>query len=324
VTNTALAVSVSGNLLGVAAGTNGVYLFDCSNPAQPQLAGVYDTEGNAQDLVLTGTNAYVADGFAVRVLDVSLPQSPRLIGTCGVLADGLAVSDGLVATYARPSWLNSELNVVDLSDPARPLVLGRLPLHENVSGIALDSELVCLVNDSYRMMLYDVSPRSTPRVIGRYHGEPPKCCWNGERPINPQVTIAGQYAFLSSMAGLDILDLSQPSNPVRVGGNTSLKAVQLAFTPDLILAAAGTNGCVVLNPFLPGVPANVRLKLTSGTAQDPAVVEVTGLPGLGVDLQRSADFQNWQTWTNVTLTTNTVRLQAPQGAPHQYYRAVAP
>jgi uncharacterized secreted protein with C-terminal beta-propeller domain len=94
-------------------------VIDVSNPSSPREVGFYDTPEAAEDVAVSGTYAYVADGVAgLRVIDVSNPSSPREVGfydTPGY-ADGVAVS----GTYAYVADGVAGLRVIDVSNPSSP------------------------------------------------------------------------------------------------------------------------------------------------------------------------------------------------------------
>ncbi len=66
---TAYSVAVQGNYAFIAAYDDGLVIYDITNPAAPDLTGIYDTQGNARGIAVAGSYAYVADGYGgLRVL----------------------------------------------------------------------------------------------------------------------------------------------------------------------------------------------------------------------------------------------------------------
>ena len=66
-----LCVLVTGNYSIVSDGTDGLKVFDISNPATPVLVETYDTPGKARSTTIVGKNAFVADGTSLQVLNVA-------------------------------------------------------------------------------------------------------------------------------------------------------------------------------------------------------------------------------------------------------------
>jgi hypothetical protein len=53
-------------------------------------------------------------------------------------------------------------------------------------------------------------------------------------------------------------------------------------------------------------------------------LSVQGLPGLRVEVQRSANLLNWQSWTNGVLGSSPLEFRDVDPNPRQFYRALAP
>src|SRR6185503_1216661 len=82
-------LEVSGAFVYVASWDSGLQIVDVSNPRYPQVVGSVRTLGNAYDVAISGTVAYVVSyvdlfhihpGFGgLEVIDVSNPMNPRLL-----------------------------------------------------------------------------------------------------------------------------------------------------------------------------------------------------------------------------------------------------
>ncbi len=82
--------------------SKGLLVLDVSNPSVPTLLGSYDTPGNASDVTINGTTAYVAAGEAGLVLiDVSESTNPTLLGSYDTPGYAYDVTvDGTIAYVA--------------------------------------------------------------------------------------------------------------------------------------------------------------------------------------------------------------------------------
>ncbi len=124
--------------------------------------------------------------------------------------------------------INRSIVVVDVSDPRRPTPVGQTSfwpdnLHwfvEDVSAISVDGDHACVVYNlgsysgrTHSMVIVDVSRPAAPKVITSYDisGWPPP---SGHAL---GVTASGQYAYLYHSTGLDVVDVSKPMEPTRVG-----------------------------------------------------------------------------------------------------------
>lgn len=122
-------MDIFGNVLAVSAHTDGLFLFDISNPANPIWESTFPVL-NAWAVNLYGDFAFVSDGEAIRVLDVSDIQNPVEIYSwaTGSAVKDLSIDNGLL--YAA---LGSEgVSVYDLTNPDSPVFLSNY----NTSALA--------------------------------------------------------------------------------------------------------------------------------------------------------------------------------------------
>jgi hypothetical protein len=125
---------------------------------------------------------------------------------------------------------------------------------------------------------------------------------------------------------LDVFDVSNPTHPQRLGGNGSFSnapfSAHAVFVTGPFVYVASYRGLEILHPFTPLTgPALSFAPLQVG--QDSVRVQLQGLPGLPVELERSADLRHWQTWTNGVLGSVPFEFTDPDANSHQFYRALA-
>src|SRR5262249_60067469 len=95
-------------------------MVDVSNPAAPAIVRTVDTPGSASSLVVASGRAYVADGTALRIVDLAA-SPPTIVGSLATSASAVAVAGSRV--YA-PDGL--QLKVVDVSTPGAPGLLSAI------------------------------------------------------------------------------------------------------------------------------------------------------------------------------------------------------
>ena len=131
------------------------------------------------------------------------------------------------------------------------------------------------------------------------------------------VAVSGNYAFVADWdAGLQVIDVRNPTNCVRVGGyDTSGEARAVAVVAGRIYVADGPTGLLVL-PTLPNVQFTVRVDAT---------------PGVPFTLEAATNLTAPIPWTPL-LTTNVPALPFDfvdfdvklSEKPHKYYRVRQP
>jgi hypothetical protein len=116
-------IAIAGNYAFVGADTGGLRVFDISDPRAPKEAGNFDGPGNAIRVTIAGKYAYVAggeDAVSLWIVDISDPRGPKRAGQFGdwITGGGVAVQNGMAFL------LGGDLDVVDVSEPARPKPVG--------------------------------------------------------------------------------------------------------------------------------------------------------------------------------------------------------
>ncbi len=272
----AQAVTVAGGYVYVAAG--GVYIFDASQVTNLAPVGIYATP-DARDVVVIGQRAYVADwetGF--QIVDISDPANPRRVGECSIngRARRLVVRDNHAYVASAPVWDGQSnqgggLAVIDASNPTQPRVVGEYtylnPPCDQCGGSAYDVAVAgnyAFVAEAWdetsssqvrgTVAVIDVSDPTLPWLAGSYDTSS-----YGAR----SVTIAGSMAFVgnyNSFEGLQILDISNPIHPVRVGGyrlDGEEPHVTVAGNSAYLALPSGLEGVTVLDISNPANPARV-------------------------------------------------------------------
>ena len=153
--------------------------------------------------------------------------------------------------------------------------------------------------------------------------------WTGTNALKhaTSVAVSGNYAYVTASYSnrLTVLDISDPPNLRRVGGNSAFLASHVATSEDRLFVAGWPSGLMILNLYRPLTGPALLFAPHSRPEQNTLRFSVEGLPGLRVLIEHSADLLYWQSWTNVTLGNGPVELSDP-GAPtsaQRFYRAVA-
>jgi hypothetical protein len=134
------------------------------------------------------------------------------------------------------------------------------------------------------------------------------------------VAVSGDHAYVADeKAGLQVLDIRDPADPQRVGGNTGFSARGVVATEDYVFVSTD-QGLAILHQFTPltGPPLSFG-PVHAGPNGMKLLLQ--GLPGLNVDIERSGDLQQWQSWTSELLGTGPMELTDPEANPWQFYRA---
>ncbi len=154
---------------------------------------------NIQGMQVAGDHGYVADGLGLRVLDVSDPADPQIVGELDIpyQASSLAVA----GSYAYVGNLRYELYVVDVSDPAQPSIVATVELLHGVEGGIAAAGSFVYVECGGALVVIDASDPASPHVMGSVE------TWTG-RPA-----AEGSTVYVLGGPGLTAIDVSDPSSP---------------------------------------------------------------------------------------------------------------
>jgi hypothetical protein len=160
------------------------------------------------------------------------------------------------------------LVILDISNPANPMVVGRTPLlGSNVSAIEVAGDYVYLLADGLQVIAV-VDP-ANPTPVGRY-----------EVLGGYDIHVVGDYLYLAEYSILHVLSITDPISPTEVGryGGYSMYAIQIAGDYAYIAGTSALtdtkndSGLVVVSLADRSHPVEVGFYETSGFPEDLQVV----------------------------------------------------
>ncbi len=226
-------VAVLGSNAYVANGNSGMMILDVSNPLQPHMISSLSI-GNCDRLLVqpSGTNtfAYVSDGGAVAVVDVTSSSNPLLLGTTVAItqsweAHSLAFLNNRVFFADGYGYLQA----VDVSNPNAPTALGAVT-SDSPSAVATANGLIYTwATDGFQVYNFPGGPANrigfAVLSTGRTYGD--------------TMCILGGIALCTGGEnGFTIYNVSTPSSPAFQGAYGATAGYYLAET------ISGTNAFV--------------------------------------------------------------------------------
>jgi hypothetical protein len=184
----------------------------------PPIEYVDSVGGIIATFAISGTTAFLIQGSALSVLDISAPAAPARISSMPLVwgADILTVADGIV--YAAGSGV---VEIIDARTPALPAEIARFRARAAVNRIQVVGSLMYLSEGSDGVEVVDVADRSRP--VSRAWYESPVCgaCF----------FVSGSLAYVASAFSnkLTILDIGNPSVPIARGSFTLPTPTQTTF-----------------------------------------------------------------------------------------------
>ena len=195
-------------------------------------------------------------------------QSAKLLGS--VETEYLAseiVASGSYAYMSTGEHYQAEtaLQVVDISDPMAPQVVGSVSLPDASIALAIADTYIYYLTYPGALFIIDVSDPSAPFVAGSI-----------DMPsYSSGIAVSGSFAYVAvDFTGLRIVDVSNPSDPRIVGSVDEWwifpMGVAVSGSHAYVATAYSLDIVDVSNPFAPRIVGSVD---TSGTSWDAVIIE---------------------------------------------------
>jgi hypothetical protein len=197
-------------------------------------------------VTVSGSLGCVGGTSGLRVMDVSVPSAPRILGSlAGDIADVTMSGQfayALLVVAGNPS--HTDLGVVDLRAPATPAILGRVTLPGGPVGVQVSGTLVYVAAGGSGLVIVDVSTLTAPRIIGSV-----------DTPgVARQVALGTGYAYVADDTAVRVIDVHTPSSPLLVA-SISASALDVAVSGTRLYAVSAATFTVadVTNPVAPAI-----------------------------------------------------------------------
>jgi hypothetical protein len=303
----------------------GLRIIDVSDPPAPKLVATWNTVGGAVGICLVGDYAYVsthdsaldpACRRALEIVDVSDPEHPTQAG-CFYTDDspnGVAV----VGNYAYLA--NGALQVIDISNPARPFLAG---VFKNWDGYC---HVVRVIGD-YAYVGGNVWDPGLERDVGFLRvlnvTDPTRPVETGRCSVDfislVELEVVGNYAYVpAAQWGLEVIDVSNPSKPVRAATFKAPDATHSNAT--LAVQVVGNTVYLASETYFHVAEIAFPLRLDA-TVLPGNTLRLSWPGGVGVRLQKAAVLVN-PDWQDVPGTEGVNSLEFPMTEAMGFFRAV--
>ena len=196
----ALSVVNDGHHAYVAAGDNGLLIFDLAPDLPPRLLAQMKGQGKISRLALHGGYAYLADSAgALLIVDVSNPQAPQRIASYPLTQplDALCVEQNRIYLVS-----GKHLSVLDVSRPQTPRQLASFTLTDAATAVQVADGYAYLALPKAGLNILDVHDPSSLHEVGRFRGE-----------VRDLAVAQGHVYLANGTIGLTVLDVSEPQAP---------------------------------------------------------------------------------------------------------------
>ena len=179
-----------------------VAVFDITDLGLPTQLAVVPGISTARDLCVRDDFAYVAaDAAGLKIVDVSNPQAPVIVGS--LVMPGRAQDVNARGSLAYVACGQAGIQVVDVSSPASPAIVGAVATPGAVYQVSLTGNLVCAVDSSGVLRVADVSNPQSPVLVGS--------------KVVGANSVSAEGSVVCVTASFDhakVIDISNPANPI--------------------------------------------------------------------------------------------------------------
>jgi hypothetical protein len=281
-------VALQGNLAYVLDAGTGFHILDVSDPTNPELLSTYHSTQTPGRIAVKDQYVYLgldetpvgvttnlpASLEVVSVADPTGPQqvallalsSPPRIGDRSTLVTALAVASNLalVASSLHVAGALDQIAavaIVDISNPASPVSVGRFdfvepgteqPVSSQIVTIDLQPPYAYLADSFFGLRVLDLASPANPVQIGSFIEPPTTASAFVQATLGAAASLPVSLCFLTGSYGTDVLDLSQPRNPRRFGTNSLSGTLTRLQSPLAMESSAdGLTVFDLLNPTNP-------------------------------------------------------------------------
>jgi hypothetical protein len=197
-------VAVSADYAFIAAGASGLQVVSLGvDRRAPAVVAALNLGANANDITLAGNIAYLATSGGLKVVDVSVPTAPRLLGTFAGVGSAMGVKVRGTTAYVAAG---SSLYIVSVANPGAMILAGSIGLGGTAWNLDLDltRNLAAVAVGGAGLKLVDVGNLSAPLLRGSIGtGDARGVALRGN------TAIVADYA--NSMTSVDIANLASPA-----------------------------------------------------------------------------------------------------------------
>ena len=222
----------------------GLHVIDVSDPYHPFEVAFCASLGMPQDIVYDENKVYIANEWGMEAYDVSNPASPVTLCTIDFAQGsddkatdatfGIAFSNDIAyVTHGKFG-----LEIVDLSNPNTPRIIGNFNTGVQKLGVVTVKEKIAYISDGSLIRIVDVSDPQNPTEMGSY-----KLSTDIQQLHMSDNTL---YAAAGA-AGLFAIDVTDPHKPESIGWQLLPGySMGLSSQDSFIYAADGEGGLFIV------------------------------------------------------------------------------
>lgn len=231
----------------------GVFRYNISDPGNPRYESHYNISGGFSRLTIANDDYLIANnlGLHLYIFDISDPSDWDLVstitGTGYDIRDVVYTSGYLLISTANQS---ARIEVHDFSDPSSPVFVNHYfhPDNFSLAWMANYGDNL-VVATSIGILTLNINTAMQPVLIGSWD-------YDNNNGYSEDLLVDGDYVYVADGEdGLQIVNISDPSNPVGIGNyNSTGYSWGIAKSGNYVYLADGPGGTPIIDVSDPTDP----------------------------------------------------------------------
>jgi len=251
-------ISVSGSIVYIADGNDGLEIINITDPTNPIQIGQFDDGGYARDVFISGSLAFVADDTdGLEIINITDPTNPTEIGNFfdGGEANKVVVT-GSIAYLADGT---DGLEIVNVTNPSSPTQIGQFFDGGEAKGVRVSGIIAYLADGSDGIEIINITDPTNPTQMDQFDD-------GGEAN---DVFLQTYLYVADGTDGLEIIDVSSPTNIQEINDfNTSGDAQAITVSGIYAYLADKNGGIKIFNIQNPLTLSHIGTLHDGGWATD--------------------------------------------------------
>lgn len=221
---------------------SGIQIVDLSDIYNPYsnstmtlfLGGLY-----ASKIVLNESIGFITDSsHGLTIVNLSDILSPKMLSNIDYPTDDI-YSVYIQGDFLFQACINEGLNIYSIKDINNPKLLGNLFIYAVDKVVVSDSVAYLVWPNTATLYVVNVSDFSNPKILSSLLVG---------HPLTRDLYLNNQKIFMVGDYGVDIIDVSNLTNPTRIGWYQSPdKSYDISVSGELAFVADGKNGLSIFN-----------------------------------------------------------------------------
>jgi hypothetical protein len=226
-------VCVKGNYAYLSSLTQGLIIYDVTNPEHPIWVNTVDTPGASAAVFVTGGYAYVAEcdyQACLQIIDIDPPENAHIVkSVSNVSSENIFVADG----YA---YVSEPIKIIDIDPPEDAHIVKTFYTQGNTGNIQVIGDYAYVAGFYQGLHILDINPPESAYIVNTV-----------DTPRNAEgVFVYGGYAYVKSNDPVYVIDIDPPES-AHIVTSVDIPAEDVYITGGYAYVATLNEGFLIID-----------------------------------------------------------------------------